>query len=107
MKNFIGLYVDDLRSLPEGYLLCEWDIARSYDEAISKLETHNYEKLSLDHDIASFYGGREKTGYDIALWLAQRKHDGLYVPTDIFVHSANPVGAANINAVINRYLIDE
>ena len=105
MSGFTKLYVDDLRDLPESYG-SEWTIARSFHEAIFKLEILEFEELSLDHDIASFYGSREMTGYDIALWLAQRKHDGLYVPPKIYVHSANPVGIENIESVIKRYLTD-
>ncbi len=101
-----GLYVDDIRDLPPS---CEgWDLARNYDEAIKLLTEHEYDRISLDHDIASFReDGREMTGYDIALWLAQRKHDNLYVPSNIYIHSANPVGRDNMQSVINRYLTDD
>lgn len=101
-----GLYVDDIRNPPQN---CEgWDIARNWNEAIILLSTNEYDRISLDHDIASFReDGREMTGYDIALWLAQRKHDGLYVPPHVYVHSANPVGVENIQSVINRYLTDD
>jgi len=101
----IGLYVDDIRPLPVHYSSQEWDVARTYDEAITKLQQNKYTTLSLDHDIASWNSeGREMTGYDIALWLAQRQHDNLYIPSTILVHSANPVGVANIQSVIDRYL---
>lgn len=94
------LYVDDERSCPSG-----WDLARSYAEAIEKLSSIEYIDLSLDHDIASYENGREKTGYDIALWLANRKMTtGEYVPPNITCHSANPVGRARIEGVIARYL---
>ena len=69
------------------------------------LEKYEYSELSLDHDIASWNeDGREMTGYDIALWLAERNNDGNYVPPKIYVHSANPVGIKNIRGVIDRYL---
>jgi len=102
--DIIGLYVDDLRTLPESYPSDKWDVARSFHEAIYLLEKYDYEILSLDHDIASFYGAREMTGYDIALWLAQRKQDNKHVPSTILVHSANPVGRDNILSTIDRYL---
>jgi hypothetical protein len=79
-------------------------IARSYKEAIDFLDSEQFDEVSLDHDIASFVGGREKTGYDIAMWLAERKNNGLYVPPIVRCHSANPVGRANIEAVVTRYL---
>ena len=97
------LFVDDERNVPEG-----WDVARSYNEAIDKLSSAHYDELSLDHDIASFDdSGKEKTGYDIALWLANRKvATGEYVPPKISCHSANPIGRARIEGVIQRYLQD-
>lgn len=101
LNQALKLYVDDIRE-PKGR---GWVIARSYDEAIHELSTKNYDVLSLDHDIASYRDdGREMTGYDIALWLAERKNDGGHVPSEIYIHSANPVGEKNIQSVINRYL---
>ena len=98
-----GLYVDDIRDLPVCYE--GWDIARTYEEAIVLLTAHKYDRVSLDHDIASWDDtGREMTGYDIALWLADRKFHGEYVPPHLCVHSANPVGVKNIQGVIDRYL---
>ena|ERR1700752_4830666 len=97
------LYVDDERNVPAG-----WDVARSYDEAIEKLTNNKYDELSLDHDIASYdKTGKEKTGYDIALWLANRKMiSNEYIPPKIDSHSANPIGRARIMGVITRYLND-
>jgi hypothetical protein len=95
------LFVDDERVVPQG-----WDVARNYDDAISKLSSTNYDELSLDHDIASFNdSGREMTGYDVALWLANRKMTSNdYVPPIVKCHSANPAGRKNIQGVIDRYL---
>ncbi len=101
-----GLYVDDIRDRPS-WCVGEWETARNYEEAIIMLSTREYDELSLDHDIASFReDGREMTGYDIALYLVQRKYDGLYVPPKIYCHSANPVGVKNILGVVERYLSD-
>lgn len=94
------LYVDDERKIPDG-----WDFARNYNDAIDKLSNFNYDELSLDHDIASFDSdNNEKTGYDIALWLAERKNNGAYVPGVIYCHSANPIGKQRIEGVVARYL---
>lgn len=95
-----ALWVDDERPAPVG-----WDVARNYDEAIAKLSTNKYDRVSLDHDIASFTSEREMTGYDIALWLAERKYtSSAWVPSIVTVHSANPAGRARIQGVIDRYL---
>ncbi len=103
--SFIGLYVDDERPLPDD--LCEkgWTQSKTFHEAIVKLELIEFEELSLDHDLACFYGYTELTGYHICLWLAQRKQDGLYVPPKIYLHTANPVGRDNMQSVIDRYLL--
>ena len=98
------LYVDDIRNPPDIQGV-SWDIARSFLDAIEKLSNIDYDGVSLDHDIASYdENGREMTGYDIALWLAERKYNNKYVPQNIQVHSANPVGRERIEGVIKRYL---
>lgn len=95
------LWVDDVRPAPAG-----WNLAVNYDEAIKSLSTNQYDEVSLDHDIASYDStGRERTGYDIALWLANRKVAlGEYVPPIVKCHSANPPGRQRIEGVIDRYL---
>jgi hypothetical protein len=42
----LRLYVDDIRSCPEGYILC-----RTVTEAIRLLDTQDVSMVSLDHDI--------------------------------------------------------
>jgi hypothetical protein len=93
------LYVDDLRPLPDN----SWDVARSFHEAIVMLETGRYDHVSLDHDIASFYGYKELTGRDILNWLIFRKQAGQPVPTTVVVHSANPVAQNTMAPDCARY----
>lgn len=92
------LYVDDLRPCPEG-----WDVARNFHQAIVMLETTKYDEVSLDHDIASFYGNKEMTGNDVLQYLIMRKLEGHHTPTSVLVHSANPVGRQKMLADIARY----
>lgn len=94
------LYVDDLRPAPAG---SNWEVARNFHEAIYMLEKNEYEMVSLDHDIASFYGNKEMTGYDVLMWLVARKLEGGYTPSTVVVHSANPVGIAKMNDTIKKY----
>ncbi|KKM69630.1 hypothetical protein LCGC14_1448860 [marine sediment metagenome] len=99
------LWVDDERPKPVDTSECEWLIAKSFHYAITLLQYNEFDEVSLDHDIASFYGNKEMTGYDIVMWLVQRKVDGtFYVPPVIKVHTANPVGRDNMKAMIDRYL---
>jgi hypothetical protein len=104
MDGFTKLWVDDTRPLPTEYLEegC-WTASPTAWEAIVKLELIQFEEVSLDHDLASFVGNKEITGYDILLWLAKRKHDGLYVPPKIRIHSANVVGVENMQSILRRY----
>lgn len=98
------LWVDDIRH-PPAALESKCDIARTYDEAIQMLSKHMYTDIYLDHDIASYNkDGREQTGYDIVLFLVDRKMNNEYVPQNFHILSANPVGRKNMEGVINRYL---
>ena len=106
-RSFNALYIDDLRPIPDDCEKWTWTLARSFHEAVFKLELLDFDMVSFDHDIASIYGYHEMTGYDVALWLVQRKQDGLHVPTYYAVHSANPVGHERIQGVIDRYLLPD
>jgi hypothetical protein len=99
------LWVDDWREPPKD--LMPIDIARSYDEAIKYLETFDYDVIYLDHDLGDYSAeeGRERTGYDIVLWLVERKNAGHKVPTQYEFLTANPVGKRNMMETIDRYLI--
>lgn len=118
-KNKIYLYLDDVRKPTEG----EWQIVRSYDEFISHIKMNgldNYEVISLDHDLGEgalieYYTNTkpnyeldysripEKTGMDCARFLvAESMNTGIPLPT-IYVHSSNPIGAANIMGYLNNF----
>lgn len=91
------IWVDDIREVPQGYL---W--ARSVDEAkaiIEKIENGDglVELLDLDHDLGDFarFGGDAIKLLD---YLCER--ETFY---DIKIHTANPVGRANMERVIERY----
>ena len=102
MSGFTALWVDDVRPIPSDYG-SEWCSARNAYEALLKLEIIEFQIVSLDHDLATFVGNKELTGYDILIWLVERKISGKYVPEVIRVHSANPVGRDRMNAVIQQY----
>lgn len=98
------LYVDDCRPTPASTPEEEWLHAWTFHAAICILEERqDIEVVSLDHDLGCFYGMKEMTGRDILNWLISRKLDSYVVPTDIRVHSANPVGCAIMEADIKRY----
>ncbi len=91
------IWVDDLRPTPSGYVC-----AKSVNEAIrliEEVENRNeaIEFLDLDHDLGDFAadGG---DAIKILDFLAERK---TFYP--IKIHTANPVGRANMERMIERF----
>lgn len=100
------LYLDDVRTPPDGEifpLYADIVIARTSDEAEKLVAERGMpEFISFDHDL-----GEIKTGHYFANWLVEQDLNGTYTFPEGFeynVHSANPVGAANIRGVMDRYL---
>lgn len=113
------LYLDDVRTpKTDG-----WEIVRSYDEFVNYIEINGIpDEISFDHDLSrehtKYYfdnGGHdnppdplgvefeEKTGYDAAKWLCDYCWtNGIPLPK-WNVHSANPVGSANISSVLKNF----
>lgn len=91
------IWLDDLRPAPNGYV---W--VRSVNETIAMIEKaeaagEEVELLNLDHDLGDYYleGGDAIKVLD---YLVERQ---IFYPTHI--HTANLVGRANMERVINRY----
>src|SRR6478672_488672 len=94
----VNLYVDDVR-MPcdtygtdgkgSGIPAPEWTLVRTVEDAKTLLAHSLVRVLSLDHDL-----GCGETGYDLIKWISYHDHWGNI--QNIFVHSANPVGARNI-----------
>ena len=82
------VWLDDERSAPAG-----WVHVRTPNEAIELLGGGEVEELSLDHDLGLVVGERERTGYDVLLWLEAEVAAGRRRPPAVMtVHSGN-VGA--------------
>ena len=94
------LYVDDIRNPRDGK---DWTIARTVEDAKRLILQNGCPAfISFDHDI-----DENATGYDLAKWLVEMDLDGAVdIPDrfDYYVHSANTVGAANIDGVMKSYL---
>jgi len=89
------IFLDDLRDAPlfdHFGVPVQWTVIRNVDEAIELVRSGQVTAISFDHDL-----GEGKTGYDVALVIEQLAHDRLIPPIDYYIHSANPVGAGNIN----------
>jgi len=98
----IKLFIDDIRDPVDASSI----VVRDYDEAIAYLQANGCpDEISFDHDLGE---AEAKTGYDVAKWMVEQdlNSNGKFIPTDFayFVHSANPVGAANITGLLDNYL---
>ena len=89
----------------------QWSIVRSYDEAVDwVLKVGFPEVISFDHDLGELHYDSdytdEKTGYDFAKWLIEYDMDTNTMPKDFqfTVHSMNPIGAANIQQLLDNYI---
>lgn len=89
------LLIDDLREIAADR------VCRNYDDAIKALtEEGPFGLCLLDHDLASFdENGHEKTGYDILCFLEANPQ---YLPDQIMLVTANPVGRQKMKVVIDR-----
>ncbi len=84
------LWVDDERVPPDG-----WIWAKTSAAALKLLGgVEPIEAMSLDHDL-----GGEDTTRPIVLYLAE--FGGW--PTQVFVHTANPVGRQWLEGMVARY----
>jgi hypothetical protein len=112
------IYLDDIRTPVES----GWEIVRNYDQFVSTIMyigLDNIELISLDHDLGDtamkewhtnvyhnytldYNNITEKTGMDCAKWLVEQWMNGGKV-VDVFTHSANAIGSANIMGYINNY----
>jgi hypothetical protein len=112
------IYLDDIRTPFDK----DWVVVRSYDEFVDKVNEiglENIETISLDHDLGisamrewhtnvynnytlDYNNIEEKTGYDAAKWLVEQWMDGKPI-CNVFTHSANAIGSANIMGYINNY----
>lgn len=108
------LYIDDLRNPPDR----SWVVVRSVDAAKEYIQTYGYPHfISFDHDLGmkgkilpnGLWVGEETEqpdGYDFAKWLCAMDMDEPWMSRLKFsyqVHSANPIGSANIIGYLNNY----
>lgn len=85
------IWLDDVRQMPAGFT----HHCKTADEAIKLLHSGMVQHISFDHDL-----GTESTGYSVACYIESMaaKAEMPYMTWEI--HSANPVGKANIKAAM-------
>lgn len=92
------LYLDDIRT-PRG---SGWLVVRSFEEFVATIERLGVPaEISFDHDLGwdEARNCERKSGYDCAKWLVEQE----LLVEHFNVHSANPVGAENIRALLGNY----
>ena len=106
------LWIDDVRPAPDGYVWCKSveEAKNTICEANSRFvkswkaghpdESLHIELIDLDHDAGdyAFDGGDYIKLLDWLEWL----YDGKGTYTEFRIHSANPVGVANMRRIIER-----
>jgi len=97
-----GLFLDDERNPSdvtwENYPSdVDWTIVRSYQEFLQHACACNWDVVSFDHDIQSYEGNRERTGYDcLKYFLDTDAYHNCREGMMLFFHSKNPVGKKNM-----------
>ena len=95
-----NLYIDDER-VPKTSR--QFTVVRSFRDACEVVITYGFpEYISFDHDL----GEDVPTGFDFAKWLVEHDMDTGTMPKNFEynIHSANPVGGANISGLLDNYL---
>jgi len=89
----------------------DWQIVRSYDEAIKWVQDNGFpDVISFDHDLGLMHYANDysdgKTGYDFAKWLVEYDMDTNSMPVkfSFTVHSKNPTGTINIESILDNYI---
>lgn len=101
------IWVDDIRTPPDD----SWRWCKSSQETIRYLvntkiavskgwveKNKAIEVMSLDHDLGKV-GDIDDTSRYIVLWMCEND----FWPTEVVVHSANPVGVEWLEGMIRRY----
>jgi hypothetical protein len=123
------LFLDDIRMPGDvtwlliggvGSWGADWEIVRSYNEAVAWVRTNGFpDVISFDHDLGyeeydTTESGmvmvtnakEEKSGHDFAKWLVEYDMDTKTMPSDFryTIHSINPSGTKNIRGTLEGYL---
>lgn len=118
----LRLYLDDIRTPVDD----DWIVVRNYDDFVAQIKLNglaNFEVISLDHDLGEgamveYYTNvknnymldynniNERTGMDCCRYLVSESMNEKIPLPQIYIHSANPIGAGNMMGYINNYLMN-
>ena len=122
INNRLRLYLDDIRTPVDD----DWIVVRNYDEFVAQIKLNglgNFEVISLDHDLGEgamveYYTNvknnymldynniNERTGMDCCRYIVSESMNEKIPLPQIYIHSANPIGSANMMGYINNYLMN-
>jgi hypothetical protein len=90
------MFIDDEREPAQA----GWTVVRTSADAIRMVQTRGWPSdISFDHDL-----GGDDTSMVFVRWAVDRMIDaGIGIPFHWYVHSQNPIGAANIDGLLNSY----
>ena len=93
----LNIWLDDIRPAPYGYVWVK--SVNQAQRAILGAENLGEDifELNLDHDLGD-YAKDGGDGIKLVLWLAETNR---YYPIEL--HTMNPVGRENMQAIIDRY----
>lgn len=86
------VWLDDERPAPDD----SWVEVSWASEAIVFVESGRVTEISFDHDL----GEKRGTGYEVAKYIEHGAARGTVPRLEWHIHSANPVGRANIAAAM-------
>jgi hypothetical protein len=92
----IKLFVDDMRSAPEG-----WHLSKTITEAISALANLEVEAISLDHDIIFEPAGSAIFSNENFTAVAYYVTAMASKPKRVYIHTANPAGAIRLKGIFD------
>jgi hypothetical protein len=92
------VWLDDRRTPPDP----AWVWVHTPEEAIELLRSGEVEALSVDHDLGLVDEERERTGYDVLLWLEREVAEGrMQPPAELHAHSGNTGAIDRMEAAIH------
>ena len=96
----VKIWLDDERTAPKGYMHFH-----SVNETIDFIKNSGYTNilLDLDHDLGEYsYDGGD--AIKLILWLLENDYqNNKFYKFHFQIHTMNPVGRQNIQALIDRY----
>ena len=98
------VFLDDVRVPPDGWVLARWP-----EEVIEFLKTGKVTEISLDHDLADPLiksqgycpSQKERTGYDVLLWIEEQVAIANFIPPVIHIHTSNLSARKRMEMAVN------